>query len=82
LSFEGPATILLQSRGSRLRDVLSAQEINDIADAPAGALQLATDEHTTRTQSRATTLPTQTPAKTSMTFASVKPDGKVEFEKQ
>lgn len=82
MSFEGPATILLQSRGSRLRDVLSTQEINDIADAPAGAVQVAMDENATRKQSRATSLPTQTPAKTSMTFASVKPDGEVVFEKQ
>ncbi|KKA23028.1 Altered inheritance of mitochondria protein 24, mitochondrial Precursor [Rasamsonia emersonii CBS 393.64] len=37
LQFEGPATILVQSRAARVRDVLSDREVNEIADAPAGA---------------------------------------------
>jgi hypothetical protein len=37
LQFEGPATLLVQSRASRVRDILSDKEINEIADAPAGA---------------------------------------------
>lgn len=38
LRFEGPTTILLQSRASRVRDVLSRDEVNEIADAPAGVV--------------------------------------------
>ncbi|KAJ5961547.1 hypothetical protein N7501_006488 [Penicillium viridicatum] len=36
LQFEGPTTILVQSRGPRLNDVLSAQEANEIANVPSG----------------------------------------------
>jgi hypothetical protein len=38
LAFQGPGTVLLQSRGSRLRDVLSNSDVTEIAEAPAGAL--------------------------------------------
>ncbi|OXV10889.1 hypothetical protein Egran_01349 [Elaphomyces granulatus] len=37
LQFDGPTTILVQSRGARVRDVLNAREVNEIANAPAGA---------------------------------------------
>lgn len=36
LQFRGPMTILMSSRGSRISDVLTANEVNEIADAPAG----------------------------------------------
>jgi len=36
LTFKGPTTILVQSRAGRLRDSLSSEEVNEIADAPAG----------------------------------------------
>ncbi|KAJ5823606.1 Mitochondrial biogenesis protein AIM24 [Penicillium robsamsonii] len=36
LQFDGPMTILVQSRGPRLNDVLSAQEANEIANVPSG----------------------------------------------
>ncbi|KAI1634263.1 mitochondrial biogenesis AIM24-domain-containing protein [Biscogniauxia mediterranea] len=46
LQFRGPTTILMSSRGSRISDVLTDAEINEIADAPAGvtsdAVKLAT----------------------------------------
>jgi len=38
LNFQGPGTILLQSRGSRIRDVLSNRDVAEIAEAPAGVL--------------------------------------------
>lgn len=38
LRFEGPATILLQSRGNSIRDILTREEVNEIADVPAGAV--------------------------------------------
>ncbi|OQD74593.1 hypothetical protein PENDEC_c010G02184 [Penicillium decumbens] len=36
MQFDGPATILVQSRGPRLNDVLSGREVNEIADTPRG----------------------------------------------
>ncbi|KGO73432.1 Mitochondrial biogenesis protein AIM24 [Penicillium italicum] len=36
LQFDGPTTILVQSRGPRLNDVLSPQEANEIANIPSG----------------------------------------------
>ena len=38
LRFEGPTTILMQSRASRVRDVLSRDEVNEIADTEAGVV--------------------------------------------
>jgi len=38
LQFKGPATILVSSRASRLSDVLTTRDVEEIADAPAGAL--------------------------------------------
>jgi hypothetical protein len=39
LQFKGPTTILLQSRGATLRDSLSREEVDEIADAPAGSVR-------------------------------------------
>ncbi|KAJ5082921.1 Mitochondrial biogenesis protein AIM24 [Penicillium argentinense] len=36
LQFDGPATILVQSRGPRVNDVLSGREVNEIAGTPRG----------------------------------------------
>ncbi|OCK94349.1 uncharacterized protein K441DRAFT_611430 [Cenococcum geophilum 1.58] len=41
LQFHGPSTILLQSRGSRISDILTTQDVNEIADSPPGAVQSA-----------------------------------------
>jgi uncharacterized protein (AIM24 family) len=38
LRFQGPTTILIQSRAARLRDVLTSDQVNEIADAPAGTV--------------------------------------------
>lgn len=38
LRFQGPATLLLQSKGGRLVDSLTERDINEIADAPAGVV--------------------------------------------
>ena len=46
LQFQGPATILMSSRGVRVRDVLTNDDVNEIADSEAGtvpsAVRLAT----------------------------------------
>ncbi|KAF4630597.1 hypothetical protein G7Y89_g7545 [Cudoniella acicularis] len=41
LQFHGPTTILMSSRASRISDVLTSRDINEIADSPAGAVQSA-----------------------------------------
>ncbi|TVY35754.1 Altered inheritance of mitochondria protein, mitochondrial [Lachnellula subtilissima] len=41
LQFHGPSTILMSSRASRISDVLTARDVNEIADSPAGAAQSA-----------------------------------------
>lgn len=39
LRFEGPTTILIQSRASRVSEVLSREDVMEIGDAPAGLVQ-------------------------------------------
>lgn len=41
LQFHGPTTILLSSRASRISDVLTSRDVNEIADSPSGAVQAA-----------------------------------------
>ncbi|KAA8649758.1 AIM24 family protein [Aspergillus tanneri] len=36
LQFDGPTTIILQTRGPRINEVLTSQEVNEIADSPRG----------------------------------------------
>jgi hypothetical protein len=80
LRFEGPTTILIQSRGSRVRDVLTQDQVNEIADAPAGlALDVAKDA----SKPAAITAPsvaTQIPTPPKVSVAAIGRDGKVSFE--
>jgi hypothetical protein len=39
LQFEGPTTMLLQSRASRLSDILTLKDVDEIANSPPGAVQ-------------------------------------------
>lgn len=39
LRFEGPTTMLLQSRASRISDVLTLRDVSEIAESPPGAVQ-------------------------------------------
>ncbi|KAM3431525.1 hypothetical protein NHJ13734_007268 [Beauveria thailandica] len=74
LQFQGPATILMSSRGVRLADVLSNREVNEIADAPAGAVREALEPAKLEEQGVAKV---EEPA---FKVAEVKRDGKVTFE--
>ncbi|KAI9788213.1 MAG: Altered inheritance of mitochondria protein 24, mitochondrial [Peltula sp. TS41687] len=84
LRFEGPTTILLQSRASRLRDVLTDRDVNEIAQVVPGRVQVGEDS----TNPEATDTPSsESQASTSgaspaghLRIASVKPGGKVSFE--
>lgn len=84
LQFHGPMTILLQTRAGRLRDVLTIRDINEIADAPAGALQsaltsLKNEENTSHSDQKAISIPV-TNKPPHMSLASVGRNGKVKFE--
>ncbi|KHO01035.1 uncharacterized protein MAM_00036 [Metarhizium album ARSEF 1941] len=43
LQFKGPTTILMSSRGVRVADVLSREQVEEVADAPAGVLPTAVE---------------------------------------
>jgi hypothetical protein len=43
LQFRGPTTILMSSRGARVRDVLSREDVNEIADVEAGVVPAAVE---------------------------------------
>ena len=92
LKFRGPTTILVQSRAARVSDVLTAQEVNEIADAPAGVVREAIEgsqapkgldmsrtgiEGATPSAATSTTGATRQPK---LSVASVSSDGKVTFK--
>lgn len=79
LQFHGPTTILMSSRASRLNDVLTSRDVNEIADSPAGALQPAVTldsqpQKKTEMEKRVIDIPS------GFHFAEVGKDGKVKFE--
>jgi Mitochondrial biogenesis AIM24 len=88
LQFTGPTTILIQSRASRVRDVLTAREVNEIADTPPGtvkeAVRLALKKQSAETGGTGTgekveqTTIVRKPPK--LSIASVQRDGKVRIE--
>ena len=81
LHFRGPTVFLLQTRASRLSDVLTTRDVNEMADTPAGAVQAAVNLATSGSKDKAEPSAPPTPvAKTRMSFASVGQDGKVKFE--
>ncbi|ORY60863.1 mitochondrial biogenesis AIM24-domain-containing protein [Pseudomassariella vexata] len=43
LQFRGPMTLLMSSRGASIRDVLTKDDVNEIADAPGGAAPAAVE---------------------------------------
>lgn len=43
LQFDGPSTILLQSRGARLNEILTPTEVNELASAPRGLTIIPSD---------------------------------------
>ncbi|KAI9723595.1 MAG: hypothetical protein M1812_000895 [Candelaria pacifica] len=84
LRFHGPTTVLLQSRASRLSDVLTSRDINEIADTPAGTVQSATTL-TDRKEGGHGSTPTPAgdvnkDAPTRLSVASISQGGKVAFK--
>ncbi len=87
LQFTGPTTILIQSRGSRVSDVLTNRDVNEIADAPPGAVGEAVrldikqqEEHMSGAGAGATTLETVVRKPLKLSIASVQRDGNVRIE--
>ena len=78
LQFHGPTTILLQTRASRIRDVLIYEDVNEIADAQPG-LNLSQERSTADTGITKVSSPATIKAPRIGT-ASISSDGKVTFE--
>jgi hypothetical protein len=70
----------LQTRASRVSDVLSAREINEIADTPAGAVQDAINLDLNREKAEEERKNPPAPAPSRVTMAQVEKGGEVKFE--
>lgn len=83
LQFYGPTTILLQTRASRTRDVLTSENVNEIADTKPGVVQpvmtLSQEQSQTDSRDPEAGFPVTTKAPR-MSTASIGTDGKVTFE--
>lgn len=81
LQFNGPATLLLQSRASRITDILSARDLDEVADAPPGAELTLTKQIERGGKAKdggsSSSSPESTPRLRTATVAS---DGKVEIK--
>lgn len=77
LQFKGPTTLLVSSRASRVSDVLTSRDVDEIADAPAGEMRKAVTLLTMSNQEEAK--PARSIAPTGFSTASVTKDGKVTF---
>lgn len=86
LQFKGPTTILMSSRGARITDVLTKEDVNEIADVEAGVASRAVDQLAKpKVETEAVTTEASTPAgaaekPSAIHVATVGKDGKVEFE--
>ena len=79
LQFRGPATLLMSSRGVRVADVLTKDDVNEIADTEAGVVPAAV-ELATKPKPDATTKPGGGDRPVAIHVASVEQGGKVRFE--
>ncbi|SPO01387.1 probable Altered inheritance of mitochondria protein 24, mitochondrial [Cephalotrichum gorgonifer] len=79
LQFRGPATLLVSSRGVRLAESLTAGEVNEIADAPAGVAAAAVQKAMpAKEEGKGTDEVKREPL--IMRTVTVEEDGKVKFE--
>jgi len=77
LQFHGPATILMSSRGVRVRDALTRDDVNEIADTEAGVVPAAV-ELVTKPKVLEPPRPADTPI--AIHVAKVGKDGKITLE--
>lgn len=81
MQFRGPTTILMSSRGVRVADVLSSEQVNEIADAPAGAVPRAVEVlQGPKADSEVEIVKTTEQPPSAFHVATVQKDGKVTFE--
>ena len=84
LQFHGPSTILLQSQSSRLTDILSSEEVNEIAKTPPGAVRAALKDSFVKEEARNSVdhelKKSEHSSTPQMSIASIGPDKKVRFE--
>jgi len=84
LRFHGPMTILIQTRASRLSDVLTSRDVNEIADTQAGAAQAAVTLSLDRNEEGKSVglndPKTTQDAPTQLRVAKIGQDGTVKFE--
>ncbi|KAI1086678.1 mitochondrial biogenesis AIM24-domain-containing protein [Rostrohypoxylon terebratum] len=78
LQFRGPTTLLMSSRGTRVGDVLSSEDVNEIADAPMGKVREVV-KGVTEPVVDAGPPKTEDKARVRVNVASVGEDGKVSF---
>lgn len=81
LHFQGPATILVQSRATRLSDSFTNQDVNEVADAPAGAVPAALHAKSAAEAGAAVTTTVRADQPTTMSYAAVSNTGSVKFDK-
>ena len=83
LQFEGPTKLLVQTRASRVNDVLTTEEVNEVANAPPGVTKEAVDVVRERNTDPAGAEPAPAPQPKAenikQSFATVR-GGKVEFQ--
>ncbi|KAF7558783.1 hypothetical protein G7046_g5363 [Stylonectria norvegica] len=77
LQFHGPTTILMSSRGVRVSDVLTSEQVNEIADAPPGVLAKVVE---LPEEEKPVAVETTQQAPSAIHVATVQQDGKVKFE--
>ncbi|CAN8105330.1 unnamed protein product [Discula destructiva] len=84
LQFQGPTKILMSSRGARISDVLTREDVNEIADTEAGVVPKAIAQAAKASQdgasSDASTSVSAAEKPVAIHVASVGKDGKVHFE--
>ena len=84
LQFHGPTMILLQTRASRLSDVLTARDVNEVANAEAGVVHRAENlSSKSSPEEGAAQIKGPTPRAdrpTHISIATVGKDGQVKFE--
>ncbi|KAF2007667.1 hypothetical protein P154DRAFT_418695 [Amniculicola lignicola CBS 123094] len=85
LQFEGPTTMLIQSRASRISDVLTLKDAEEIAESPPGAVQDAVTKKIREEIKEIAAHPPSgqiasqpTPESTTMHYATIR-NGKAEF---
>jgi len=80
LQFHGPTTILVSSRASRISDVLTSRDVNEIADSEAGVAQSAVTLVSKPKEDEGSTHKQTTDVPTGFHTAEVSREGKVKFE--